>query len=124
MGYKEAYRQAQEEGTLIDMTPELIKFSTEGQTEVGKLISIKENQSRFGEGGQTYRLYTVKTDERLIIFPMGQVSDQRYEGMLKPGEVYAFVYKGKEKTAQGTSFNNFEVVRIPISEPDEEPIPF
>lgn len=125
MGYKEAFKASQKEKLARPLIPVLFKFEKEGETVVGKLISVTAAESAMGEG--TYNLYTLDTDDGLIRFSLGRVADQNLTNLLRAGRVYAFTYQGKEDLSGGRRVNRFEVYEVPYTDVEVEPgkdVPF
>ena len=112
--YQELYEAAKKSKATKQLTPEYIKWESEGQQIIGAFISFNSVQSRLG--GTEYNQYIFETDTGLVKFALGRSADSEFTPQLAKGLVYAVTYMGKEKIAGGRSVNRFSVEEIGIAD--------
>jgi len=112
--YQELYEAAKKGKATKQLTPEYIKWETEGQQVIGAFISFNPVQSRLG--GTEYNQYIFETDKGLVKFALGRSADSEFTPQLAKGVVYAITYMGKEKIAGGRSVNRFSVEEIGVAD--------
>jgi len=54
----------------------------------------------------------VDTDKGMVKFALGQATDREIEPVLRPGNLYAFMFEGKEDLLGGRTVNKFKVVEF------------
>lgn len=125
MGFEELYKTAVKAKATKPLIPVLLRWETEGEYLVGRLINISDQQSTMGEG--SYHMYVVESDNGLFKFSLGAVADANLENLLHVGKVYAFLYQGKEDLPGGRRVNRFEVFEVPEGggvDPPPDDVPF
>jgi len=76
------------------LTPEFITWEEEGQEETGILRTVMEME---GVKGSSYNIYTIeRPDHSMVKFSLGSATDKELAGLLKEGNVYRFLYRGKK----------------------------
>jgi hypothetical protein len=111
MDYKKAFETALDKRLLVSLMPSVHRWVGENDLVVGKLVAIEKSDK--GKFGVEVNLYTVETDMGTEILILGRASDDKLEGKLELGKVYAFVYKGKRGIGKGRQVNQFEVLLVP-----------
>jgi hypothetical protein len=128
MGYKEIYEKAKNEGQVKELTAQYKEWKQPNDIIVGKFISTNKVQSRLG--GSEYNQYLFETDEGLIKFALGAITDHEALPLMKPGGIYAIEYQGKQQIQGGRQVNRFNVTEVDTSdvdltaESDEDDVPF
>lgn len=107
MSYLEAWKQAEKDKAVHDVSPTWTPFEKEGQSVIGKLLGTAEIESTLSKG--SYLQYLMDTDDGLIKFHLGRAADNELHTVLKVGNVYKITYLGKEKIKGGRQVNQFKV---------------
>ena len=110
MSYQEMADKAFKRGLTENLTPTYIEWETEGQKVIGMLkgkVSIKSNKN---EG--IYNQYMFDTDDGLIKFHLGMVTDGEAGSVMEVGGIYYIEYQGQIKIGGGKNVNKFHVERI------------
>lgn len=110
MSYQEMADKAFKKGSTENLTPTYIEWETEGQTIVGMLKGKVTIESSKNKG--VYTQYMIDTDDGLIKFHLGQVTDGEAGSVMEIGGIYHIEYQGQLKIGGGKSVNKFHVERI------------
>lgn len=108
MSYQDAWKQAEKENTVHDVSPTWTPFEKKGQSVIGKLLGTAEIESSLSKG--SYLQYLMDTDDGLIKFHLGRAADNELHTVLKVGNVYKITYLGKETIKGGRQVNQFKVL--------------
>ena len=111
MTYAELHRKATEAKTTKELAPVFVKWTEEGQTVVGRLLSKATVKSR--QSGGEYLDYVVETDDGVVHFACGNQFDEKIGGSLGLGKVYAWTFGGKRDVGKGRRVNEFSCVFVP-----------
>ncbi len=113
MRYNELYEKAQNEGQTKDLSAEYKEWKNAGDFIVGKFLGCNTVTSRLGSG--EYNQYLFETDDGLIKFAMGAVTDSEVAPLMEKGNIYRVEYQGKTKISGGRQVNRFKVGQIQLS---------
>ena len=120
MGYKEQFEKAKKAKMADKINPVFKKFEKVDDTIVGMFMAKSSVGSNKDEDGQTYNQYLFSTDEGPVKFHLGSVADGEIGAQLVEGNVYAVIYKGKEKISSTRSVNKFECYLVPDMPEDDK----
>jgi len=116
MSYKEAYAKAKKEESLHQITSTYHEWKKKGESIVGEFIHVNQVPGR--QPNTQYNQYLFQTDDGLIKFSMGGVTDNEAGVMMRIGEVYAVEFLGQEEIANKQRVNRFMIERL--TQPDVE----
>jgi len=125
MNYKEAYTKAKKEESLEQLTATYLEFKKEGVTVIGRYIHVNVVPGKRPD--TEYNQYLFETDEGLIKFAMGNVTDNEAGALMRIGEIYRIEFKGQEELTGGRRVNKFFIERLtqhdlgPVGGPGDEP---
>jgi hypothetical protein len=106
--YADMLEEAKEEGTAKLLTPTFYQFSEVGDTVVGKYLDslrvVNEKTQK------EYNQYVFETDEGVIKFSLGNVTDKEIAPFLDRGKIYSFEFLGQHKIGGGKKVNKFKVL--------------
>lgn len=114
MNYNELATKAFKNGMTENLTPKYYEFKETGQGIVGRYkgkTPIDSNKS-----DKVYYQYLFDTDEGLIKFHLGVVTDSEAGKVMIENEIYAIQYLGQEKIGNSKSVNKFQVDHILYNE--------
>jgi len=110
MNYQEMADKAFKKGSTENLTPTYVEWENEGQIVVGMLKGIVSIESSKNQG--RYNQYMFDTDDGLIKFHLGMVTDGEAGSVMEIGGVYHIEYQGQLKIGGGKNVNKFHVERI------------
>lgn len=105
--YARLLQDAEASGRTQMVTPTFLKWEKVGQVVVGRLVSRSVVTSSKGPG--TYNMYVMDTDDGLIKFSLGAVTDRNLMNVFSDGEVFVVRYDGQDRTPNGNHVNKFTV---------------
>lgn len=111
MSYKDLAKEAFEQKTAHELTPEFFQFKEEGDNIVGRFLSKSEVTSSTNKG--VYNEYLFDTDDGAIHFHCGAQFDSKVGVVLVQGKIYQITFTGKRDIGSGRRVNNFTVEEIP-----------
>jgi len=111
MGYEDMAKEAAEQKTVRELTPDFFQFKEEEDTVVGRFLSKSEVVSSTNKG--TYNEYLFDTDDGTVHFHCGAQFDEKVGVVLVTGKIYRITFKGKRDIGAGRRVNNFTVEEIP-----------
>ena len=110
MSYKEAYDKARDEEKLEQLTATYHEWKEEGEVVIGQYLHVNPVAGR--QANTFYNQYLFDTDEGLVKFSMGGVTDNEAGVMMRIGEVYRVEFKGQEAIRGGQRVNRFLIERL------------
>jgi len=110
MGYVEQAEKAFKNGKTENLTPTYVEWENEGQVIVGELKGVVSIKSNKNEG--IYNQYMFDTDDGLLKFHLGMVTDGEAGSVMEVGGIYHIEYQGQIKIGGGKNVNKFHVERI------------
>lgn len=116
MSYKEAYDKAKKEESLQQITATYKEWNKKGEAVIGEYIHVNQVPGR--QANTHYNQYLFQTDDGLIKFSMGGVTDNEAGVMMRMGEVYRVEFQGQEEIRGGQRVNRFLIERL--TAPDVE----
>lgn len=114
MKYKEAYEKAKKEKSLEQLTATYKEWKEKGEVVIGEYVHVNQVPGR--QPNTQYNQYLFKTDDGLIKFSMGGVTDNEAGVMMRVGEVYRVEFLGQEEIANKQRVNRFLIERL--TQPD------
>lgn len=116
--YQDRLLKAKDQAKLKHLTSVLIQWAAEGQTVVGKIISIADVEGKKNKG--TYRMYTMETDTCHAKFSLGAQIDKEFPGDELLQKDVCITYLGEKKLDGGRTMKTFEIVELPPEEGDDD----
>ena len=116
MKYKEAYDKAKKEESLEQLSATYHEWKKKGEAVIGEYIQVNQVPGR--QKDTMYNQYLFQTDEGLVKFSMGGVTDNEAGSMMRQGEVYRVEFQGQEEIGHGQRVNRFQIERL--TQPDVE----
>lgn len=116
MSYKAAYEKAKKEKSLEQLTAKYHEWKEQNEFIIGEFIHVNQVPGR--QANTMYNQYLFMTDDGLVKFSMGGVTDNEAGIMMRQGEVYRVEYKGQEEIRGGQRVNRFLIERL--QSPDVE----
>ena len=110
MSYKESYAKAKKEESLEQLTATYLEFKKPGVSVVGRFIH--QNKVPGKRPDTEYNQYLFETDEGLVKFAMGNVTDNEAGALMRIGEIYHIEFKGTEDLGGGRRVNKFFIERL------------
>lgn len=110
MTYKEAYEQAKKDGALGDLVPIFKEMRKKGDMVIGKYLGSNLQKGKLAD--TPYYMYLFETDEGLVKFSLGAVSDGEVRPSMKVGQVYAVTFEKSEEIEKGRKINRFKIEHV------------
>ena len=110
MSYKDDYKKAKDAGEIQPISATFHEWKKKGDLVVGQFMHVNQVAGR--QPNTFYNQYLFMTDEGLIKFSLGGVTDNESGVMMRIGEVYAIEFLGKEDIGHNQSVNRFNVERL------------
>lgn len=114
--YDDLYKKSVKKGNLKGISTRLIKDHKEGEKLIGRLIAITkvspEGTDESGKEKKPYYNYHLETDIETIKFSCGAVVDSDVQPLLVIGEIYAFIYEGKQEIGNGRTMNSWNIQKL------------
>lgn len=111
MNYKDLLAKAEKAKTAKKVSIEVKRFEAEGETVLGRLVSVDSVESAQYDGD--YNRYLFDTDDGKVAVSLGSSMDMLHKSGDMIGKVYQITYKGKRKLNSGRTMNEYDVVEIP-----------
>jgi len=109
--YADLYSNAKEKEAAVPLTYEIVRWSEEGQTIVGKVLKI---EPFYGSSNEVEcDKYLVDTDDGLKSLVLGASTDKQLNGQVQAGMIVAITYRGKVALEGGRHVNRFDIRIIP-----------
>lgn len=111
MSYKKQFEAAKKAKVIDKINPAFIKFEKVDQTVIGAFLAKGPVSGK--DEDSTYNQYLFSTDDGPVKFHLGSVADGEIGAQFVEGQIYAVIYKGKEKISTSREVNKFECYLVP-----------
>ena len=109
MSYEEMFEQAESEGNIQPLSVEIVSWTEENQTVIGRLVDIEIFQGDKDKG--ECNAYIVEADTGLVSFILGSATDKRLQD-LEVDNIMKVVYRGQKEIKGGNRVNLFNITVI------------
>ena len=107
MGYAEQYQKAKDKGKLDQITTNIYKFTTEGETLVGEVVKIIPFTA--GDFDVEVKAYIIDTEIGRISCVVGSATDKQLDNFKLVGKVIAITFHGQKDLEGGKHVNLYTV---------------
>ena len=107
MSYQEDFEKANEKGATQEVTKNIQSWVDEGETVIGKLVSIGPvNEGTFDTEVNSY---LIDTDDGMVTTVLGSATDKQLAGLEIMGKLIYIEYRGKKNLKDGKQVNTFKI---------------
>ena len=107
MSYQEDYEKAQKAGKTDEISRNIQSWSEEGETLVGKCVSIGPFLD--GTFETEVNAYMIDTDDGLVSTVLGSATDNQIKDLDLVGRLVYIEYRGKKSLKDGKQVNHFKI---------------
>ena len=107
MSYAEQVAKAKKEGSMKQITVEIMSFKNANDTLIGRLQEVSDFTG--GKFEKACKQYLFETDSGLVTCLLGGATDKQLEDKELTGKILMIIFKGQDEIEGGRKVNKFDI---------------